>query len=89
LLRYGNPWYQYDNRGSYLDSTHNSTPSYCTKAPGGWPHKSFNCSNFKDKLNCEQYNFTPWLGKRQTLNTGCTWVDNLNLKDYETILNVW
>jgi hypothetical protein len=88
--QFGNPWYKYDVRGSYLNSDiYDNVPSYCTKAPGGWPHKSFTCSAFKYKLNCEQYKFTAFLGTPQLLNTGCTWVDNPNLKDYETILNIW
>ena len=86
--QYGNPWYRYDMRGSYLDASYDKT-NYCMRAPGDWPHKSFDCPSFKDKFSCEQYEFTPWLGTRQTLDTGCIWNDPLNLREYETILNVW
>lgn len=89
--KYGNPWFNYDSRGTYLDKD-NYSNSYCwndkTKSN---PHNfdRNKCSGFTTQATCERYNGNNLFGSVEFLATGCTWVEGSNLKEYEALLNIW
>lgn len=87
---YGNPWFKYNTRGSFLVDTKN-TRSYCWYDPKG-PRMLFDpksCAKNTTKFTCEKYAHRGIWGDVGYGNTGCTWVETTNLEDYETILNIW
>ncbi len=58
--RYGNPWYDYENRGSYID--YNNLPSSCFGTIKEGASAGGNCSQFSDKNSCVN-------------GTGCNWIN--------------
>lgn len=107
-VRFGNPWYKYDTRGSYLYANDINRPSYCWKDPNvATPRYALSASSCptrsSNKLECEKYlgkdylgglgvltaGVSVILGSQEYLDTGCTWVENIDLAEYEKLLNVW
>jgi len=88
--QYGNPWFKYNTRGSFLSETQN-TKSYCWSDPKN-PLSFFdkrNCAKQITPLTCEKYRHVGIWGDLGYGPTGCTWVSTIDLEDFETILNIW
>jgi hypothetical protein len=92
--RYGNPWYQYNTRGSYVKEFTQSTTSYCTRDNTKPTLRDFDgkiCSTLKTRDKCEglipSFNFFSGFGYYK--KTNCKWVETMNLEEYETLLNIW
>jgi hypothetical protein len=91
--KYGNPWFNYYNRGSYVKELGNGgSSSYCkndSTKPNPHNFDRKRCPMFKTQSDCERYwGHNVW-GTSLYLATGCTWVETLNLEEYETLLNIW
>ena len=91
--KYGNPWYNYNTRGSYVSGYSDETKSsYCKNDPTKNNPHNFDrrrCPTFKTQASCERYMSKNWIGTTNYLATGCTWVETINLVEYETLLNIW
>ena len=92
--RYGNPWFHYNNRGSYVKEYTDSKTSYCTNDPQKPNLLFFDrkiCSSLKTRERCEglipSLNFFSGFGYYK--ETNCKWVETMNLEEYETLLNIW
>ena len=92
--RYGNPWFKNDERGTYAPASLNQS-SYCTNKPGQdnkiqrYNDIDLNipCSAMPTKMLCEN----EMQGKYPTdgVQDYCMWVQNISMKEYEAILNIW
>ncbi|MBK5215241.1 MAG: hypothetical protein JJE53_00305 [Candidatus Pacebacteria bacterium] len=89
-LRFGNPWYKYEDRGSYIENDVKTGISTCTgdgehtaaiSIFGSGTYKT-DCPAQKTQVSCETYG-------SDLNNTGCTWTHITNIKEYEKILNIW
>ncbi len=88
--KFGNPWFKYKVRGSYF--TDGATPSHsepivsssCTGTVTKGNNDGESCTQFKTKIYCETDE--PF---GHSYMTGCHWDPQTNLKDYETLLNIW
>jgi len=80
--KYGNPWYKYSSRGSYVGNVPIEN-GFCY-GPGDGHGGPYPCPVFQTKLSCE---IGDPFGKSYA--TKCKWVDKTNLKEYETLLNIW
>ena len=92
--RFGNPWYQYNTRGSYVKEFTQSTSSYCTRdytKPALWDFDGRVCPRLETRDRCEgliaSFNFLSGFGYYK--KTNCKWVETMNLEEYETLLNIW
>ncbi|HAE36449.1 MAG: hypothetical protein UR85_C0002G0071 [Candidatus Nomurabacteria bacterium GW2011_GWF2_35_66] len=86
--RYGNPWYKYNERGSYLTGGGASINvpvenSFCSGA-GDIGNGDYNCANPVSQLYCI---YEDPFGKN--FINDCKWTPKVNLKEYEAILNIW
>ena len=94
--RYGNPWYHYGDRGSYIsENTSSGKTSYCKNDPSKTKPLFFDsklCATFKNRGDCEGLTKTPNFFLSFGFyyeKTSCTWVETINLQEYETLLNIW
>jgi len=98
--RGGNPWYKYDERPSYINSTVPVNKDYCSGKVNYnrtwleqqlarstflvWDGKNYgkNCDQFTTEIDCKY---------EETHETGCTWTPgaNIDITEYEKILNIW
>jgi len=82
--RYGNPWFKYTTRGSYVSSLSSTSACYGTTSSDG-NYKGRVCNTLNGRQS-SLVNDSNRYGLVCLEAVSCYWVD---LKEYEAILNVW
>jgi len=84
--RYGNPWFKYDVRGSYITSEVTTTASSCYDCGDSCDTHNIDtfCPAYQTYYSCDVYD-----PNGKALVSGCAWKKETNIKEYEKILNIW